>query len=180
MTILCGGEMKIKDIVEAIRSPTIMAHYGSFYNHIFPHGQFVFSKQEKKNIRQFYEMIKRHPPSERISYLVLGRLEVLIESLDFESAERRIKQKNNCKPKKKSIKKTPRKFQQPSIQEIIESRKNLTSIGMGLESVISLPKIKSEDVVIDVHTQRKNAEDKHILYAAGWSLRESKDDKPTS
>ncbi|EGQ8127139.1 hypothetical protein P3553_23090 [Vibrio parahaemolyticus] len=173
--------MKIKDIVEAIRSPTIMANYGCFYNHIFPHGKFVFSKQEKKNIRQFYEMIKRHPPSERFSYLVLGRLEVLIESLDFESAEKRIKQKNNYKSKKRSIKPPPTKLQQPSIQDIIESRKNLTSIGMGLDSVISLPKIKSEDVVIDAHTQRKSVEDKHILYAAGWSLRELKDDdKPTS
>ena len=43
-------------------------------------------------------------------------------------------------------------------------------IGLGLQSKVTLPKIRREDVSIDKQTRNKNQFDKHILYAAGWSL----------
>ncbi|MGR4992154.1 hypothetical protein ACPV3U_21540 [Vibrio rotiferianus] len=48
--------------------------------------------------------------------------------------------------------------------------RDLPKLGLGLESVVSIPRIKSDEVVIDQHTQTKgNAPTKHHLYTAGWS-----------
>ncbi|MBY7730179.1 hypothetical protein JHW46_07400 [Vibrio splendidus] len=46
----------------------------------------------------------------------------------------------------------------------------LPKLGLGLESTVSIPRIKSDEVVIDKHTKTKgNTPTKHHLYTAGWS-----------
>ena len=48
--------------------------------------------------------------------------------------------------------------------------RNLPRIGLGIESRISIPRIKSDDVVIDSHTEKKGSSaPKHHLYTTGWS-----------
>jgi hypothetical protein len=46
-------------------------------------------------------------------------------------------------------------------------------IGFGLESKVKIPRVRSSDVVKDPHTTAAKEQDKHILYAAGWSLSEA-------
>ena len=47
-------------------------------------------------------------------------------------------------------------------------------IGHGIESIVKLPRVKAVDVVKDEHTTTKRKAEKHILYAAGWTLTDSK------
>ncbi|WP_419571267.1 hypothetical protein [Rheinheimera sp.] len=47
-------------------------------------------------------------------------------------------------------------------------------IGFGIESRVKLPRVKAVDVVKDEHTTAKGKVEKHILYAAGWTLTDSK------
>ena len=46
-------------------------------------------------------------------------------------------------------------------------------IGFGLESKVKIPRVRTSDVVKDAHTTATKEQDKHILYAAGWSLSEA-------
>ena len=49
-------------------------------------------------------------------------------------------------------------------------------IGLGIETKVRIPRVKASDVVIDEHTTVSNKQDKHILYAAGWTLSDPKKD----
>ncbi|OCH48792.1 hypothetical protein [Aliivibrio fischeri] len=170
--------MNIGVVVNVIKSPKAMSNYSSFYTHIFSNGEFVFSKKEKKKIREFYYVVKSLPPSKRVNLAAFSKLQFLMDELDFESAKKRSKGKFSkpASKNKKPTRKKSKKLQKPTIQEIIQSQKNLPTIGMGLKSVITVPKVRLEDVVIDAHTKQKKSQDKHILYVAGWSLNDSEDD----
>ncbi|WP_261883835.1 hypothetical protein [Vibrio pelagius] len=171
--------MDISEFVGVLRNPKAMASYGSFYSQMFPNGQFVFSKKEKAKIRSFYESVHALPPTKRLNFKALGELQTLIDSLDFVEAkkkEQKSKRKHTRKPKRK--KRTP--LQKPTLKEVIESRKNLPTIGLGLEPVTVIPKVKSEEVVVDSHTTQTDLHEKHILYAAGWSMKETESDESVS
>ncbi|OQP99802.1 hypothetical protein BK412_26055 [Vibrio campbellii] len=48
--------------------------------------------------------------------------------------------------------------------------RHLPRLGLGIESMVSIPRIKSDEVVIDKHTETKGSNaPKHHLYTAGWS-----------
>lgn len=49
-------------------------------------------------------------------------------------------------------------------------------IGLGVETKVKIPRVKASDVVKDEHTTVSKKQDKHILYAAGWILSDSKKD----
>ncbi len=174
------GTMDINEFVGVLRNPKAMASYGSFYSQMFPNGQFVFSKKEKAKIRSFYESVHALPPTKRVNFKALGELQALIDSLDFVEAakkkEQKTKRKHTRKPKRK--KRIP--LQKPTLKEVIESRKNLPTIGLGLEPVTVIPKVKSEEVVVDSHTTQTDLHEKHILYAAGWSMKETESDESVS
>nr|WP_306287578.1 hypothetical protein [Pseudoalteromonas sp. WY3] len=48
--------------------------------------------------------------------------------------------------------------------------KAIPTIGLGVESSLKIPKVRSSEVVIDKNTINHHIRDKSILYAAGWSL----------
>ncbi|WP_128080764.1 hypothetical protein [Salinivibrio costicola] len=48
--------------------------------------------------------------------------------------------------------------------------RHLPRLGLGIESMVSIPRVKSDEVVIDRHTETKGSTTpKHHLYTAGWS-----------
>ena len=48
--------------------------------------------------------------------------------------------------------------------------RHLPRLGLGIESMVSIPRVKSDEVVIDKHTETKGSTaPKHHLYTAGWS-----------
>lgn len=58
----------------------------------------------------------------------------------------------------------------PISKGIAQARNDRPRIGLGLESQVVIPRVNAQDVVIDKHTNAELVKDKHILYAAGWSL----------
>ncbi|MGO2181801.1 MAG: hypothetical protein ACTH36_05670 [Pseudoalteromonas nigrifaciens] len=109
-------------------------------------------------------------------------LKNFIKSIDLEAAKKRfIEHKNKklagrCKPKLKLKKgketkpyKTPKTRKVP-IEEKKEQLKAIPTIGLGVESSLKIPKVRSSEVVIDKNTINHHIRDKSILYAAGWSL----------
>ncbi|ENM5907638.1 hypothetical protein LPR20_003843, partial [Vibrio mimicus] len=169
--------MEISDVVDLFRNPKVMASYGTFYSQMFPSGQFVFSKEERVKIRNFYELVNALPPSKRSDSDVLGKLKTLVDSLDFiEAGKKKVKRRHARQPKyKKKL-----QFHRPTLSEVIESRKNLPTIGLGIEPVTVIPKVKSMEVVIDSHTTLNESPEKHILYVAGFSLKETEVDESVS
>ncbi|MGF1689612.1 hypothetical protein L4C35_00015 [Photobacterium kagoshimensis] len=175
-----GGLVEISDVIGVISNERSMSSYNSFLAKLTSSNQFILSKKEKLKIRNFYGKVKSLPVSKRVNITILGELKTLIDSIDFEEAKKRKLKRAIHKRVRKSAKKKSYQIKKPTIEDIIESRKNLPRIGLGLESVITLPKVKSEDVVIDLHTEQKNTKDKHILYVAGWSLSQPEDEEPAS
>ena len=45
-----------------------------------------------------------------------------------------------------------------------------SKLGLGIESKVKIPRIKSEEVIIDLNTELKSETSKSILYAAGFSM----------
>ncbi|MGF1694772.1 hypothetical protein L4C54_03740 [Vibrio lamellibrachiae] len=58
----------------------------------------------------------------------------------------------------------------PGSKGIARAVSHRPRIGLGLEPQVVIPKVRAKDVVVDKHTNAEMAKDKHILYAAGWSL----------
>lgn len=83
-----------------------------------------------------------------------------------------------AKPKPPSSSSTPIRPCLPPLaanvttQDILNSRRNIRQIGMGLDSSFEPQKIRTEEVKIDEHTSQKSLKkERHILYAAGWSTK---------
>jgi hypothetical protein len=105
-----------------------------------------------------------------------------ILSLNFDSAKELFhkkqltrKERKKNKSKISRLKKNKKGYKTPirqklSVQEKIKELKAIETIGLGVKSVIKIPKVKSIDVVIDKNTEQEKIVDKSILYAAGWSL----------
>ena len=64
----------------------------------------------------------------------------------------------------------------PCMETFIAQKRSSPQIGFGLESSYKNKKVKSRDVVVDAHTKYLKDKDKHILYAAGWSVSGAFDD----
>lgn len=68
---------------------------------------------------------------------------------------------------RKSLKPQSGKF-----SDLLESSKDRPKVGLGIDSEISVPRIKSDDVVIDQHTKSDSrGNDSHYLYSVGWSAK---------
>lgn len=82
--------------------------------------------------------------------------------------------KKNKKPKqdKKAQLKplAPSNLPKPSAKEILQESRGIKVIGLGIESIVNIPRVKSADVQIDKNTSNDKITDKSILYAAGWSI----------
>ena len=62
------------------------------------------------------------------------------------------------------------KTEKKTAKEILSQYKDAKTIGLGVETEIKIPRIRREDVKIDVNTEKKKKVEKAILYAAGWTL----------
>lgn len=159
----------IEQLTIVLEQPENLKTYGTFRKVTNTAGQLTFSKKERKRLKAFYQSAKKNSPEHSRCSQLAGDLKSLLESLNFDAAKKKWGNK-----KKKRAK--PLKSKRPSIgvkvttQDIINSRKGRPQIGLGLESQVVIPKVKARDVVIDKHTNSEMIKDKHILYAAGWSL----------
>lgn len=110
-----------------------------------------------------------------------------VKTRNIDKHTRRIHNKKNCKGlknikggKKKQIKKQDSITSTPKPEVPLEDRKdslayvNTPQIGLGLESKQEIPRVKSDEVVIDRNTKRENQYDNHIIYVAGFSLKGGK------
>ncbi len=66
-------------------------------------------------------------------------------------------------------------FDKPSTKDKIEQIRGTVQIGFGLESKVKTARVKRVDVLLDDKTMPVKSSDKSIIYAAGWSLKDTKD-----
>ncbi|OED82626.1 hypothetical protein [Vibrio breoganii] len=111
----------------------------------FPKLTYAECKKKKHYKDKFFNQLKNDIEEE------ISRLSKLYGS----EVNAQLRKKNELKPISKGI---------------ASARKGRQRIGLGLESQVVIPKVRAEDVVIDKHTNAEMVQDKHILYAAGWSL----------
>jgi hypothetical protein len=106
-----------------------------------------------------------------------------LKSIDFDLARRFYQERKERKRHKRARKLAKRKkslahskgYQAPqrrkvSAAEILVNNKDRVKIGLGLESITTIKRIKADEVVLDKNTDKLNIKDKSILYAAGWSI----------
>lgn len=111
------------------------------------------------------------------------KLYKLLNTIDYKKAAVRYLSSKNSNSKRKNrrkcfIQREPviiRNQQPISANEKIKQMKEATQIGLGLETNIKLPPVRSSDVKIDEFTKQKSPTEKTILYAAGWSLQANDD-----
>lgn len=155
----------------------------------------------KKSLNKFYSCLNdyqcrlppaikkkvknKHQKAINSNSLDIVSLNNFIKSIDLESAKKKIiehkkkKLVRQCKPKlNKRREAKPYKAPKPrkiSVKDKIEQLKATPTIGLGVESSLKIPKVKSSEVVIDKNTINHYIRDKSILYAAGWSLAKDND-----
>lgn len=56
------------------------------------------------------------------------------------------------------------------VREIRNHRKNIPQIGLGIESRVRIPRVKSAEVTFDKNTKLDKIHEKSILYTAGWAI----------
>ncbi|TCV59525.1 hypothetical protein EDB74_111150 [Vibrio crassostreae] len=165
--------MKNANITAVLSNELNFKNYDYFRKSINVFEKLKFTKSERNSLKAFYQKANLMASSGQSLLGLENELQLLLSSLRIDAAKKRwlkLKQKNKkAGPKKKNGRKPSLKVDL-SIDDILESRRGTSQIGLGLESSVVIPKINSKDVVIDKHTDSNKIVDKHILYAAGWSL----------
>ncbi|MBC3622017.1 hypothetical protein [Vibrio metschnikovii] len=172
----------IKDNIQVFKN------FGLFYSRVIDTSIFKLSKKDKRRLREFFDSIDiNHINSSSLS----DELKNVLDSFDYEAARKnkskyklkKLKEKNRkipsdaksyWKPDKpsevrdKSYYTNLRKTLCDSVDE--SDLRHLPRLGLGIEPRISIPRVKSDEVVIDKYTETKvNVVTKHHLYTPGWS-----------
>ncbi|WP_217513125.1 hypothetical protein [Vibrio metschnikovii] len=172
----------IKDNTQAFKN------FGLFYSLVIDTSVFRLSTKDKRRLREFFEAIDINLINSSSFY---DELKNVLDSFDYEAA-RNNKNKDNRKKLKIKKRKIPsdaksywkpdkssevreqsyyKKLRATSCDSVDESDlRHLPKLGLGIEPTISIPRVKSDEVVIDKYTEIKaNTVNKHHLYTAGWS-----------
>ncbi|RPF57295.1 hypothetical protein [Vibrio crassostreae] len=163
----------------AVKARDVLIEKDNFvtYNHFCKSvkltGKLKLAKSEKKILKEFYLRATSFITTGADIMVLEGELNSLVDSINVEEARKRWQE---WRQKRKAAKLKKRKARKPSLKvslsadDILESRRSTPRIGLGLESQLNIPKVNAKDVVVDQHTHSEKIKDKHILYAAGWSL----------
>jgi hypothetical protein len=155
-----------KDIIKNV---TCLAMDKSSYEKIivvFADAEFRLAKEDRKKLKSFVDIAA----NENVPDLIAFR--TFLNSIDFDKARACYQGR---KPGLKSLKGTFSEYKPPkrvkvTATEILSINKGTVKIGLGLESNVKLSRVKADDVVIDKNTDKKNKNDRSILYATGWNI----------
>lgn len=137
------------------------------------------SKTDKKKLWQIYNSIIEK------NFLDVTTLSEELGTINLVSALNRFLHKEKTNDQKVKYKEKTRKnkvahkpsliFEKPSTKDKIEQIRGTIQIGFGLESKVKIARVKRVDVLLDDKTMPVKSSDKSIIYAAGWSLKDTKD-----
>jgi hypothetical protein len=153
------------------------ADYGKIFSE-FAVAKLWLASSEKKTLRSYVDLSRIE------NFLDLTHFSTFLNSIDFDSARTRsqerkammLHRKKKQRAKGKNRLRKGKGYQAPkrpkvTAEEILANNKDRIKIGLGLESIISIKRIKANEVVLDKNTDKLNIKDKSILYAAGWSIK---------
>ncbi|WP_138953793.1 hypothetical protein [Vibrio rotiferianus] len=144
--------------------------YNRFRNSVNLSDQIKLSKSENRRLKIFYKLAKEALTSGKNILTLEEELISVVSSINLDAAKKRwVRLRQTKKPKRKRGRKPSLKVDL-SAEEILKSRRGTPRIGLGLESQVNIPRVKSREVVVDKNTSTEKVTDKHILYAAGWNL----------
>jgi hypothetical protein len=135
------------------------------------------SRREKKYLLHIY--VKAIASN----FIDITKLNSCLSTIDLKKAAQRFISVNNML-KAKILKKhktekisayIPPQRIELSVQDKINQLKATVQIGFGLDSKITIKKIRRCDVLLDDNTKQSAPRSKNILYAAGWSLKDYKE-----
>jgi len=154
----------IDDIDTIISQLSMNGSYNSFIR-LLNFSQLKLSKGDKHKLRTFYRSIRKQKKivkSELVSFVnQINRKNARLDSL---GAEEKSKLQDVFKDK-------PLRDKKQFVEDKLQNRHDSIKIGFGLESEVKIERVRAADVVIDKNTKNTSSHDKHILYAAGWSLK---------
>jgi hypothetical protein len=169
-------QLKEKIISKVIDLVLVKTNYEKIYS-VFKFAKLRLSNSERKILRNFITL------SLSKNFLDSSGFADFLRSIDFDQARTFYQVQKEKARHKRASKRAKRKkslghskvYQAPkrpkvSASEIIGNHKDRVKIGLGLESIISIKRIKADEVVLDKNTDKLKIKDKSILYAAGWSI----------
>lgn len=137
------------------------------------------SKTDKKKLWQIYNsVIEKNFLDVTTLSEELGTINLVSASIRFLHKEKTNDQKVKYRKKtgqNKAAHEPSLIFEKPSTKDKIEQIRGTVQIGFGLESKVKTARVKRVDVLLDDKTMPVKSSDKSIIYAAGWSLKDTKD-----
>lgn len=149
-----------------------------FLNLIDLHEHIILEPSEVQELNDFYCKIKNisHSQCRRRSRSIQNHLLLTLQRIDIQRGRRRWSVEHNKKNEKKlahlnkknapvAQKPQPRKSKTKSLvttEELLLHRKTLPTVGLGCQSITKIPRVKSEEVVIDDNTSQRRLNN-HLL-----------------
>lgn len=185
-SLLSNGDSLSQDFINEILSIVISnlssQKCNSNVSALFTENQLKLNKKVKKRLNNIISNAKKD------NFLDTLLFTDFLTSIDSKKA--RIAFKNNSVAKANQLKKkknkkknktkqdkaaelkplAPSNLPKPSAKELLQESRGIKVIGLGVESIVNIPRVKSADVQIDKNTSNDKITDKSILYAAGWTI----------